>query len=70
MRSICVLLELNGIQFKQNEINVFGQDQGQKNVLKVLQNAPSLKDGDSNIMADTPSLLKYLCRTKQAGTNG
>ena len=70
MRSLCILLELNGIQFKQNEINIFGQDEGQKNTIKVLQNAPSIKDGDSNIMADAPTLLKYLCRTKKTGTNG
>ena len=32
--------------------------------MKALYNYPSLKDGETNVMADTPTLLKYVCSTK------
>ena len=65
MRSLCTLLELNGISFKANETSIFGQDQASQGALDGLYNYPTINDGDKNIFGDTPTLLKYLCCTNR-----
>lgn len=71
MRTLCALLDLNSVKFIKNETDIFGQGQqnnaGRNDLIQQLYNYPSIKQGDNNVMADTPTLLKYLCNTGALG---
>jgi hypothetical protein len=70
MRTICSLLDLNEINFSYEDVNVFKNENG----VKCSQSdpgfnpsgysVPTLADNDKTIIADGPTLYKYLCYTK------
>ena len=70
MRTICTLLDLNEIDYTYEDINVFKSDegssitQGQAGFNPSGYQVPTLADSGKTIIADGPTLYKYLCFTK------
>lgn len=65
MRTVCALLELNGIPYTQDTIDIFTKE-GQLEYLgfNPSQQMPTLIEGMKTILADPPHLYKYICKTQ------
>ena len=62
MRTVCSLLDMNQVKYTCEDVNIFENDDS----LSALSTAgqPVLTRGKQVIMGDAPSLLRYICLSK------
>lgn len=65
-RTAVALLELNEISFKENTFNMLSKD-GREEYMKLnpSMEVPTIIDGSFTIMADPPTMYRWICTTKQ-----
>ena len=69
MRTICSVLDLNEIKYEKTDINVFKLGKKNQNFEYGGFSIPTITDGARKIIADGPTLYKYICLKKNLKTN-
>ena len=79
MRTICSLLDLNKIKYEKIDVNVFQQAPASADKLPKENDPgfnpsgytdPTLCENGQTIIADAPTLYKYLCLTSRKDESG
>jgi hypothetical protein len=64
MRTICAVLDLNEIKYESTDVNVFKLNKRNQNFEYGGFSVPTLNVGAQTIIADGPTLYKYICLQK------
>ena len=64
MRTVCSVLDLNEIQYEKTDINLFKNSKQNQNFEMGGYSVPTITDGARTIIADGPTLYKYICLNK------